>query len=84
MGAALTYARRYTLFTLVGIAGEDDIDAPDLNPPPPRAALGLNQAAPTKNKSLNGKQPQSLPQQIRVIATLSAAQERTRAPPRPC
>ena len=30
MGAALTYARRYALFTLVGIAGEDDVDAPDL------------------------------------------------------
>src|ERR1700744_1060404 len=33
MGAALTYARRYALFTLVGIAGEDDIDAPDLKAP---------------------------------------------------
>jgi hypothetical protein len=33
MGAALTYARRYGLFTLVGIAGEDDLDAPDLNVP---------------------------------------------------
>src|SRR6266446_11819 len=31
MGAALTYARRYALFTLVGTAGEDDLDAPDLN-----------------------------------------------------
>src|SRR6516162_1529630 len=30
MGAALTYARRYALFTLVGIAGEDDLDVPDL------------------------------------------------------
>ena len=30
MGAALTYARRYGLFTLAGIAGEDDLDAPDL------------------------------------------------------
>jgi hypothetical protein len=30
MGAALTYARRYALFTLVGISGEDDLDAPDL------------------------------------------------------
>jgi hypothetical protein len=30
MGAALTYARRYALFALVGIAGEDDVDAPDL------------------------------------------------------
>jgi len=33
MGAALTYARRYALFTLVGIAGEDDLDAPDLAAP---------------------------------------------------
>ena len=30
MGAALTYARRYALFTLVGIAGEDDLDRPIL------------------------------------------------------
>ena len=37
MGAALTYARRYALFTLVGIAGEDDLDAPDIltEPAPP-------------------------------------------------
>jgi hypothetical protein len=35
MGAALTYARRYSLFTLVGIAGEDDLDAPDLTEPNP-------------------------------------------------
>ena len=34
MGAALTYARRYALFTLVGIAGEDDLDAPDAGPAP--------------------------------------------------
>jgi hypothetical protein len=33
MGATLTYARRYALFTLVGIAGEDDLDAPDLIAP---------------------------------------------------
>jgi hypothetical protein len=33
MGAALTYARRYALFTLVGIVGEDDVDAPDLTTP---------------------------------------------------
>jgi hypothetical protein len=32
LGAALTYARRYALFTLVGIAGEDDLDAPDTRP----------------------------------------------------
>src|SRR6204780_3363247 len=35
MGAALTYARRYALFSLVGIAGEDDLDAPDLISPAP-------------------------------------------------
>jgi ERF superfamily len=35
MGAALTYPRRYALFALVGIAGEDDLDAPDLNAPEP-------------------------------------------------
>jgi hypothetical protein len=48
MGAALTYARRYALFTLVGIAGEDDLDAPglaaDSNPAaePPRPPEGRN------------------------------------------
>jgi hypothetical protein len=43
MGAALTYARRYGLFTLVGIAGEDDLDAPDLiapTTPPPKTEAG--------------------------------------------
>jgi hypothetical protein len=42
MGAALTYARRYALFTLVGIAGEDDLDAPDLcdRPLQPSAVTG--------------------------------------------
>jgi ERF superfamily len=37
MGASLTYARRYALFTLVGIAGEDDLDAPDLVTPTNKA-----------------------------------------------
>ena len=37
MGAALTYARRYALFTLVGIAGDDDLDASDS---PPEANAG--------------------------------------------
>ena len=52
MGAALTYARRYGLFTLVGIAGEDDLDAPDLDrtgvpPPVPSAAPGVRAAQAT-------------------------------------
>jgi hypothetical protein len=38
MGTALTYARRYALFTLVGIAGEDDLDAPDLTTAGPQNA----------------------------------------------
>ncbi|MET4221773.1 hypothetical protein ABIB00_007009 [Bradyrhizobium sp. LB14.3] len=38
MGASLTYARRYALFALVGIAGEDDLDAPDAMAGPPAAA----------------------------------------------
>jgi hypothetical protein len=43
MGAALTYARRYALFALVGIAGEDDLDAPDtlIEPSPTRAFPNL-------------------------------------------
>ncbi len=43
MGAALTYARRYALFTLVGIAGEDDLDAPDLVAPA-NQILGVGEA----------------------------------------
>jgi len=57
MGASLTYARRYALFTLVGIAGEDDLDAPDLpdaglsseapnsRPKPEQEPCGLNPPA---------------------------------------
>jgi hypothetical protein len=44
MGAALTYARRYALFALVGIAGEDDLDAPDLEPPAIEAVADPNQS----------------------------------------
>ena len=48
MGAALTYARRYALFTLVGIAGEDDLDAPDLcdSAPPGSPILTSDPATP--------------------------------------
>jgi hypothetical protein len=59
MGAALTYARRYALFTLVGIAGEDDLDAPDLlSPVAPEAKAD----SPFGNKKdrLNGGQVQSI------------------------
>jgi ERF superfamily/Protein of unknown function (DUF968) len=48
MGAALTYARRYALFALVGIAGEDDLDAPDLptEPSPAINAPGVTPGQP--------------------------------------
>jgi hypothetical protein len=42
MGTALTYARRYALFTLVGIAGEDDLDCPDIGAPVPRTSNAPN------------------------------------------
>ena len=54
-GAALTYARRYALFTLVGIAGEDDIDAPDLEAPMPPATAAAK-PAPNRHGRLNGGQ----------------------------
>ena len=50
MGAALTYARRYALFTLVGIAGEDDLDAPDL----PMLTLNSDGAARTSDHKPGG------------------------------
>jgi ERF superfamily/Putative HNHc nuclease len=53
MGAALTYARRYALFTLVGIAGEDDLDAPDL-PTPTAKPADWRKPAESNNGHLNG------------------------------
>ncbi|WP_347337461.1 ERF family protein [Bradyrhizobium jicamae] len=84
MGAALTYARRYALFTLVGIAGEDDLDAPD-------AVLGPAPPAPRAGGSFRGKQdkavlhraptlgpdqsPQLRDQMLREISGLTAENE---------
>jgi hypothetical protein len=63
MGAALTYARRYALFTMVGIAGEDDLDAPDLTghqlesqkvrqvSVAPKSSVALPPASPSGNGS---------------------------------
>src|SRR5207249_1055411 len=53
MGAALTYARRYALFTLVGIAGEDDLDAPDLHADPNPAVQ--NPRSSDHRKQVNGQ-----------------------------
>jgi hypothetical protein len=56
MGAALTYARRYALFTLVGIAGEDDLDAPDL----PVLQLSGGTDGHAERKKMNGN-PEAKP-----------------------
>src|SRR5262245_56447350 len=57
MGAALTYARRYALFTLVGIAGEDDLDAPDLCDPAPSAPRSPDQSRMPPRTAGNGRGP---------------------------
>jgi hypothetical protein len=64
VGAALTYARRYALFALVGITGEDDLDAPDLGADPspalevPRRCSQWNgQAAPGQRPSAGAERP---------------------------
>ena len=54
MGAALTYARRYALFALAGIAGEDDLDAPDLNAPEP--AQAEKKKPPSNGGTRDGKE----------------------------
>jgi hypothetical protein len=48
MGTSLTYARRYALFALVGIAGEDDLDALDTPIGPPTPSRETDQAASLK------------------------------------
>jgi hypothetical protein len=55
MGMALTYARRYSLFALVGIAGEDDVDAPDLVGPSLAPARASSPAAHASSSRTNGK-----------------------------
>jgi hypothetical protein len=85
MGAALTYARRYALFTLVGIAGEDDLDAPDLMEPNPEigklrgnsktASNGGRQTAPDRPPSRGGRANKSdpAPLQSELSVALSAS-----------
>ena len=58
MGAALTYARRYALFTLVGIAGEDDLDAPDLG----ASQLLAASTGPSRDRLFNPAGPAGGPQ----------------------
>jgi hypothetical protein len=60
MGAALTYARRYALFALVGIAAEDDLDAPDLSAETEPAAPIAGQPVIQKRSGNGGGQPNKM------------------------
>ncbi len=89
MGGALTYARRYALFALVGIAGEDDLDAPDLQtatseigPEGPKAngAGQLNggrelgqQATPRPEHATSARSGKPLPKQAEASLGLHAS-----------
>jgi head-tail adaptor len=70
MGAALTYARRYALFTLVGIAGEDDLDAPDLLAPAPVTSPPKEPKDDTKRASNGGSHPRPKPAPVKTKLSL--------------
>ena len=78
MGAALTYARRYALFALVGIAGEDDLDAPDLLsrsdpvPKPAGPAIPRRNGGSAKDQTPS-QQPANLKSQTKPGATVAPA-----------
>jgi hypothetical protein len=78
MGAALTYARRYALFTLVGIAGEDDLDAPDLG------AVAQYDAGPLKalpeERGLDGSAASAGPSSAARRRTVAARSTRATLP----
>jgi hypothetical protein len=84
MGAALSYARRYSLFTLVGIAGEDDLDAPVLAGRPaegaPKTDNGFNQAKVNGNGALGDfakkRKPWTPPKETLASEPSAALRER--------
>jgi hypothetical protein len=89
MGAALTYARRYALFTLVGIAGEDDLDAPDLCevPPsspmsrlPPRTPVNGRGRGPARGESSAITDRQSAALRDRLLVEIGEITSAERAP----
>jgi hypothetical protein len=71
MGAALTYARRYALFTLVGIAGEDDLDAPDLLAPAPATSPSKGSKDDSKRASNGGSHPRPKPAPLKTELALA-------------
>jgi ERF superfamily len=82
MGAALTYARRYALFTLVGIAGEDDLDAPDLCSPAvengekSRSEIAGAKLPPRSDR--NGRSPKLLRRSQATLSSIASGALRDR------
>lgn len=70
MGAALTYARRYALFALVGIAGEDDVDAPDTS----MAPTSPNSSDGTPRIQSRSTSPNGIPYKQPILSTEMSAQ----------
>lgn len=68
LGTALTYARRYGLFTLVGIAGEDDMDAPDL-----AASIDSSDTSNASPNRLNSDNRERTAERIEPTARILAA-----------
>ena len=69
MGAALTSDQRYALFTLVGIAGEDDMHAPDLGAPTRTSPSGPDRYGPRKNGGFQTGQDQLSRRQFDATAS---------------
>src|SRR5450631_4096434 len=72
LGAALTYARRYALFTLVGIAGEDDLDAPDLAHGTGPATVSNGQTKAGQNRDSANSNESARKQTARPATTILA------------
>ncbi|MDF2973129.1 MAG: single-stranded DNA-binding protein [Microvirga sp.] len=86
MGAALTYARRYGLFTLVGIAGEDDLDAPEIPVAPDGERRETSEVRPNGGGRAHGSELESVlasPALNARIAGQSAAAQVDQARTRP-
>jgi hypothetical protein len=77
MGASLTYARRYALFTLVGIAGEDDLDAPDLCewPSPPSSSTAEPRAVVPARGPGNGGTRRGIKGEPRAVLDVQQSAE---------
>jgi hypothetical protein len=82
MGAALTYARRYALFTFVGIAGEDDLDAPDLAQGAKTNAADKADAADREGVAARLRSPAAVEERLPVMSAAPGGQEKFIRPAR--